>query len=348
MNRICSYLSFIEHYYLRFTVTFAERRWAEIFSLWGMKPKTIIIPNLIKKPSPTNPNPIPGSAQNPEKISDGSICQRTLKYSSIERISLPAFLTKRIDAGMTVEAAVVLPLMLYFLLNLSCAIELIRLHGNLQLALWEVGSRLAVYGYALEDSDAASLFTGFYIQDQVIAYTGKEYLNSSPIKSGSQGISMWESNIFSSEDELDVIVTYSVAPWSGLAAFSSFRMANRYYAHIWSGYEIPDNAEQSEQELDIVYITENGQVYHENRNCTYLVLSVREVSRLVAETAVNQWGKKYSPCEKCKPESTCLTLYITEEGERYHSDRNCSGLKRTVFSVPRSSVSGYRACSRCG
>ena len=159
---------------------------------------------------------------------------------------------------------------------------------------------------------------------------------------------MWESDIFSSEDELDVIVTYSVSPWSGLAAFSSFRMANRHFAHIWNGYDIPDDPEKSEQELDIVYITENGTVYHENRNCTYLVLSIREVSRSVAETAVNQWGKKYSPCEKCKPDSISLTLYITEEGERYHSDRNCSGLKRTVFSVPRSRAVGYRACSRCG
>ena len=212
----------------------------------------------------------------------------------------------------------------------------------------EVGSRLSVYGYALEDSDVASLFTGFYIRDQVIEYAGKEYLDKSPLKSGSQDISIWESKIFSSEDELDVILTYSVAPWSGFAAFSSFRMANRYCAHIWNGYEIPDDPEQNDQELDIVYITENGEVYHEDRNCTHLVLSVSEVSRSAVEAAVTRWGKKYSPCEKCKPGAVSLTLYITEEGDRYHSDRNCSGLKRTVFSVTRSSVAGYRACSRCG
>ena len=304
--------------------------------------------NLIKKPSPTNPDPIPGSAQNPDKFSGGSVCRQTQKYCPIERISLFTSLSKWVDAGMMVEAAVVLPLMLFFLLNLSCAVELIRLHGNLQLALWDVGSRLAVYGYALEDSDVASLFSGFYIQDQVIEYAGKDYLDNSPLKNGSQNISMWKSNIFSSNDELDVILTYPVAPWSGLVPFTSFRMANRYYAHIWSGYEIPDDPEQSEQELDIVYIAENGVVYHENRNCTHLVLSVREVSRSVAETAVNQWGRGYSPCEKCNPESASLTLYITDEGERYHSDRNCSGLKRTVFSILRSNITGYRACSRCG
>ena len=316
-------------------------------SLWSLKLKTIYH-NSIKKPSPTDPDPIPGFAQNPKETLGGNKSRRLLKHCFIEKISLLTILTSQIDAGMAVEAAVILPLMLHFLLNLSCAIELIRLHGNLQLALWDVGNRLAVYGYAMEDSDVASLFSWFYIKDQMTDYAGKEYLDNSPLKSGRKGLDMWESEIFSSEDELDVIVTYSVSPWSRLAGFSSFRMANRYYAHIWNGYGIPDNPEQSEQELDIVYVTENGQVYHEDRNCTHLRLSVREVSRLEAENSVNQWGKSYSPCEKCKPGSVSLILYITEEGDRYHADRDCSGLKRTVFSVTRDSVAGYRACSRCG
>lgn len=316
-------------------------------SLWSLKLKTIYL-NSTKKPSPTDSDPIPGFAQNPEKTSGGSICRRLLKHCFIEKISLRTILKSRIDAGMTVEAAVILPLMLHFLLNLSCAVELIRLHGNLQLALWDVGNRLAVYGYALEDSDVAALFSWFYINDQVADYAGEKYLDNSPLIGGSKGLDMWESDIFSSGDELDVIVTYSVAPWSGLAGFSSFRMANRYYAHIWNGYGIPDDPEQSEQELDIVYVTENGQVYHEDRNCTHLKLSVRKVSRTEAENSVNQWGKSYSPCEKCKPGSVSLTLYITEEGDRYHADQDCPGLKRTVFSVTRDSVSGYRACSRCG
>ena len=315
-------------------------------SLCGLKLKTII--NLRKKPSPTNPNPIPGFAQNPEKPSNGSICQQFQRRCHIERTSLPTILKRRVNAAMTVEAAVVLPLMLYFLLNLSCAIELIRLHGNLQLALWDVGNRLAVYGYALNDSAVASLFSEFYIKNQITQYAGKDYLDNSPLKNGSKGLSTWESNVFSSEDELDAIVTYAVSPWSGLAGFRSFRMANRYYAHIWNGYGIPDNPEESEKELDVVYVTENGEVYHEDKNCTHLKLSVREVSRTEAENAVNQWGKSYSSCEVCKPGSLGFTLYITEQGDRYHIDKNCSGLKRTVFSILRSEAVNYRPCSRCG
>lgn len=316
-------------------------------SLWELKLKTILH-NKRKEPSPTYPEHISGFAQNPEISFDDRKRRRVQRHFPIKRISLLISLRSRVEAGMTVEAAVVLPLFLFFLLNLSCAIELIRLHGNLQLALWETGSRLAVYGYALEDSEVASLFSWFYIREQLEEYAGEKYLDNSPLKDGSSSLMMWESDIFSSEDELDVIVTYAVSPWSSLSGFSSFRMANRYYAHIWNGYGIPENPEQSQREPDIVYMTENGEVYHEDRNCTHIKLSVREVSRTEAELSANQWGRSYSPCERCKPEPANLTLYITEEGERYHSDRNCSGLKRTVFSVLRSSVSGYRACSRCG
>ena len=158
----------------------------------------------------------------------------------------------------------------------------------------------------------------------------------------------WESEVFSSDNEMDVIVTYQVSPWSGIASFVSFRMANRYYAHIWNGYEISNNPGQDAQAVDVVYMTENGSVYHEDRNCTHLQLSISQVSRAEALSQTNQWGKSYSPCEKCKPEASDQTLYITDEGDRYHSNRECSGLKRTVFSVPRSRVRNYRACSRCG
>lgn len=270
------------------------------------------------------------------------------RHRSTERISRPISPRQEAGAGMTVEAAVVLPLVLFFLLNLSCAIELIRLHGNLQMALWDTGSRLAVYGHALGDNDVASFFTWFYVREQIVDYTGEEYLDNSPLKNGSESLMFWESDIFSSEDELDVIVTYSVSPWSSLAGFSPFRMANRYYAHIWTGYDILEGNCDSREETDIVYMTENGEVYHESRNCTHLKLSIRQVSRTEAQIQTNEYGKKYSACEKCKPDLTTETLYITTEGDRFHSDRECSGLKRTVFSVPRSRVAGYRACSRCG
>lgn len=315
--------------------------------LWGGKKLLLSTISKKMKPSPTNQRFLQDSAQSPSISFGGKLRCKLQRYRFIERISLFTALKKEVGAGMTVEAAVVLPLFLFFLLNLSCAIELIRLHGNIQLALWQTCSKVSIYGHAMEDSDFAPFFTGLYINNQLIECVGEEYLDNAPVQNGSKGLMLWESDIFSSQDELDVIVTYRVSPWSSYAAFSSFRMANRFYSHIWNGYEIPEDPQGAEKYLDVVYMTENGEVYHENRNCTHLKLSIREVTRPEAESAVNQWGSSYTPCEKCNPGPLSWKLYITEEGDRYHSSLDCPGLKRTVFTVPRSRAAEYPACSRC-
>lgn len=316
--------------------------------LWGGRQLKQLTFNKNMKPSPTNHNFYPDFAQSPTRVFCGVISRMFPKSHDIERISLSASLRREAEAGMTVEAALVLPLFLFFLLNISCAIELIRLHGNLQLALWDTCGKTAVYGHALGNNDMAPFFTGFYIKNQLIGYAGKKYLDSAPVKNGSNGLGLWSSKILSDRDELDVIITYTVSPWSSYPSLFSFRMANRYFSHIWNGYEIPDNPEEAEKRLDVVYMTETGKVYHEDRNCTHLNLSIREVSRQEAVSAKNQWGGSYAPCEKCRPGSLEQRLFITEDGDRYHASQECSGLKRTVFSVPRSRVSEYRACSRCG
>lgn len=316
--------------------------------LWSGKQLKLSTISKKMKPSPTNLKFPSDFAQSPVQFIGGRISRMFQRLRSIVRISLPISLRREAEAGMTVEAAVVLPLFLYFLLNLSCAIELIRLHGNLQLALWETCSKAAIYGYAVGDSELSPVFTGLYIKNQLVEHAGKDYLNHAPVKNGAKGLRLWGSDIFSAQDELDVIVTYTASPWSSRASFTAFSMANRYFAHIWTGYEIPQNPEEAQKQFDVVYMTETGEVYHEDRNCTHLKLSIREVTGAEVKSAKNQWGGSYSQCEKCRPDSQAGKLYITEEGDRYHSSPECPGLKRTVFSVPRSRTAGYRACSRCG
>ena len=64
-------------------------------------------------------------------------------------------------------------------------------------------------------------------------------------------------------------------------------MANRYYGHMWNGYEIPEPEDE-----EYIYVTENGRVYHTNRECTHIRLSVRVVEATEAL-------REYRPCEKC-------------------------------------------------
>jgi len=342
--------------------------------LWSGDNTVNLIANQ-KKPSPTQHNFRQDSAQDPAISSDDGKGRISSTACCIEGASLFTSLWKRlvfcakkyaalfsckISAGMTVEASILLPLFIFFFLNLGCAIEMIRLHGNLQLALWQTGSQLAVYGYALDSGElpeegekedswwkgmAGIVFSSTYVKAQLIDTLGESYLDQSPLTKGAEGLQLWESDIFGPEDKIDVVVTYSVSPWSKIAGFFSFRMANRYYAHIWNGYELPGG---TNAEVKTVYLTPNGVVYHLDRNCTYLRLSVRQILSGELAEARNQYGRRYQPCEKCIDGSVPSILYITQGGACYHYSRDCPGLKRTVYAVGIDDAAGYRPCSRCG
>ncbi|MCM1552448.1 MAG: hypothetical protein NC092_07125 [Butyrivibrio sp.] len=285
------------------------------------------------------------------------------------------FLKRKTPAGMTVEASIVLPLFLFFFLNLGSAMEMIRLHGNLQLGLWDVGNRMCVYGYAVgsggkaSDTDSKTLkqedrewwqewgdiaLSYTYIKSQVVNYVGEEYLEESPLSYGVSGLQFWESDVLqskavsASEDVLDIVMTYQVAPWLEIPFVRPFRMVNRYYGRMWTGYDLSGGASGGDSAQDVVYITENASVYHESINCTHLKLSIREVSMEEALAARNENGGRYTECAKCKKKAFQGTVFIGREGDCYHYDRDCSGLKRTIYTIPRQQASRYRPCSRCG
>ncbi len=261
-------------------------------------------------------------------------------------------------AGMTVEAAVVLPLFLFFFLNLGCAIEMIRLHGNLQLALWEVGNRMSVYGYVLGETGAAGqngllqeisdvAFSYAYVKGQVVSYAGENYLNQSPLASGTGGLQFAESELFTSEDTFEIVLTYEVSPWMQIPKVRPFRMANKYYGHLWNGYRLSGTAE-GDVEQDIVYVAQNGTVYHEDRSCSHLSLTIRKVGVGQVAQERNDSGARYTACERCARGERPGAVYLSAEGDRYHYSMDCSGLKRTVYTLARREAQArYRPCSRC-
>ena len=63
----------------------------------------------------------------------------SLVIEYIKRISLPMLQRTCVRGSMTVEAALVLPLFCLFVISMGNAIEIIRLHGNLEVALWNAG-----------------------------------------------------------------------------------------------------------------------------------------------------------------------------------------------------------------
>jgi hypothetical protein len=113
--------------------------------------------------------------------------------------------------------------------------------------------------------------------------------------------------------------------------------------HKWTGDR--DDREQT----DYVYVTERGTVYHLDRKCNYLDLSIQTVNLANIASLRNKNGNIYYECSDCAARKTTSGIvYITNYGTCYHAKLSCSGLKRTISMIPLSEVGSRRPCSKCG
>lgn len=189
-----------------------------------------------------------------------------------------------------------------------------------------------------------------YFHLKLTDYVEEDYINKSIIEGGMDGISTYLSDFMGEDDRIDIILSYYLRPPVTLFAISDFFILQRVTLRGWSGYYPETKEEENSEEEDggYVYITENGSVYHLKEDCTHLKLSVRAVGFSAIEGLRNLSGGKYYPCELCKPKGQIYgTVYITDTGDRYHADINCSGLKRIVLKIPFSEVGNRSLCKRC-
>ena len=280
------------------------------------------------------------------------------------------------DASLTVEAAFVLPLFLFAILSLLYFIQIFTLQEYIQASLTKIGLNMAKTAYVYQDfagiEDALNFdetifgteieiglgdFTKSLVDQTILEGAAKKYLdvdriNHSCIRDGFDGISFYSSSILEEENILDIIVRYHVALPIKLFAFQDMRMIQRVRVRAWTGLVVDANYsinEEGEQKEDTVYITETGRVYHLSANCSHIDLSITAIQGLPT-TQRNESGGKYYPCESCcdGKSDPYVTYYITSDGTRYHSARDCSRIKRNIKEIPISQIGGRPACKRCG
>lgn len=275
-----------------------------------------------------------------------------IPFTFQKRVSLSGFSKSR-QASMTVEAAIVFSIFLIAVINLLSVLEFVRLQSNMSSALHQVGKKLSIYGYAydksgleLEEYSLSSVaFSYLYVKNAVEKYIGKEYLDNTVLTNGSSGLNYGNSKIME-DDRIDIIARYKV---SGLFTYNGIKgipMYSRFYGHVWNGYDVENKGGLEEEEI-YVFITKNGTVYHRNRNCTYLNPSVKAVFYEDLKEKRNENGAIYYACERCENGKKTV-VYITEHGTRYHTSLECSGLKRTIYSILLSEVGDRLPCSKCG
>ncbi|MCH5256909.1 MAG: pilus assembly protein [Lachnospiraceae bacterium] len=272
----------------------------------------------------------------------------------IKRVS--SFTSWKLSASMTVEAAVVLPLFLFFIIQVMSAINMIGVQSRLGAALHQIGNKMAFSGYIhektsnniLPDALASVALTDVYAKNQVLNYAGRVYLDKSCIKSGSSGISFTGTSIMGNNDIIEIYISYYAKPLVTILSFDGIAMSQCYYGRAWTGYDVQSAVSNMDDNDPMVYVTETGTVYHTNHNCTYLNPSITSVNAGEISNSRNQSGGKYSPCERCARSNVQGTLYITSQGSSYHTSVTCPGLKRTIYTIPLSQAGGRRKCSKCG
>lgn len=153
------------------------------------------------------------------------------------------------------------------------------------------------------------------------------------------------------QEEITLPDVYQYKPVGGLVPLPTVWMYNHVKVHAWTGVEYEESQDTGEvTEIEkMVYMTDSGTVYHKSLSCSYLDLSVNQVSGSYVSGAANQYGEKYTACEICsRNQKPGGSVYITQQGNRYHNLGSCSGLKRSVRLVKESDASDVCACSRCG
>ena len=240
---------------------------------------------------------------------------------------------------LSVEAALVLPLFLFFLLTLLSALQLLTFSIRMQQVLFEEGLLLGEKVYE----------TGIHEESRVVSdiLSKLQVRGRIPVEGGVDGLDFDGCDLSDRE-----FVRLSVSYEAGLL-FDPFGLFHRRFCqsvlfHSWIGYEKGLSGMHSGSGEVYVYITEDSEVYHRSRECTHIRLKITEVTGLDVTALRNVYGDRYKSCRHCHAKKGDATLYITPEGDCYHNSLSCSGLSRSVRAIPLREAGNRRPCSRCG
>lgn len=276
-----------------------------------------------------------------------------------ERTFLSVFLAAygKIKGGMTIEAAIVLPLFLFFVIAFSYFLIILSLQSDIQFRMEEAARQIGTLAYFTEHTNQVSETTSVGINSlsikTLILKDGLgDKINRSRIKGGTAGLYVYHSSFDMKSGILDIVLNYTYDIPFLPDSIGDVRFVQRSRSHVWTGKELKDTSggkDRDETEGTTVYVTPHGTAYHLSTECHYLDLSVQAISAEEVTKKRNKDGGKYYMCtDCCKKGETYETVYVTDYGTNWHSDLHCTGLKRTIEAIDISEVGNRHACPMCG
>ena len=224
-----------------------------------------------------------------------------------------------LPGSITVETALILPVFLFAMLSVMYLIDAIRISSENTEMLAEKACLYAKYAYIGD-----SISDGTAVSDAIDMING-------------------------GDDIIDLVKRYRIdVPFDLSGAYDPFAI-DRVRVRAFTGYDNSKHCHgHDDAPEEMVYVTEYGSVYHRSLGCSHLNLNVRSVAYDSISNERSNDGSRYYACEYCCPHGAKpASVYITDDGNRYHSTLSCGALKRTVNEVALSQTS-LPACKECG
>ena len=247
-----------------------------------------------------------------------------------------------VKGTLTVEASLVIPIFMFAIFMLLSLFNLLIFQTEIRSALFQEGRKLSQCGYS-ESIRAVN------IRDEILDLIDDQIKTKAPVDGGMEGLDFSGCD-FTDDEIIRLSVKYvGKLPYDFTGLFK-YSFEQKCIMHIFNGYEhgLNSNSNSTYTE-EYVYVTEFGTVYHRNIECSHIKLNIIKTDGKAVGKLRNKSGGKYKRCEHCKARKKDGVLYVTPDGDRFHNTINCSGLKRTIKSIPLSqAVKKYAPCSGCG
>lgn len=246
------------------------------------------------------------------------------------------------SASLTLEAALVLPLLLYAGVILITLFRVMDIHRQVQARAEKVSGEISQAAYMLEYTGDSG-FLGTVSACGYAEAALRRELEALPV----DRVSLLRSHLLEDGETVDLVVDYEILMPFSVLGRRTVKQTNRSFGRAWIG-TAGRNGMAGEEGGDetVVYMGKNSTRYHLSRTCHYLYNDLTAVALKDIDTRRNESGGRYSPCAGCRGQ-TVSQVYIMPSGRHYHTSPFCPAISAYVRAVLKSQVEYLGVCSYC-
>lgn len=282
---------------------------------------------------------------------DRPIIAAVLSTANCPSIAACPSAAARLAGSLTVEAALCLPMFVFFAVALMMPMRWLERQRQVQTVVERTCEELSIYTAVGEFMDfresendggvemAGQAATGLWLKGKAGVYVEDIIIKNVQVPDNEGNVCL---EVFYKEK----IPFFHIYP-GGITMTAAAKRRS------WTGIDGKLGAEDDDNSLgdtdvEMVFVGANMGRYHLYRDCHYISNQYQTVTIEQAEQMRNASGGRYTACSRCAGQGQYVgQVYITQNGEHYHTSKSCSAMVSYVRSVPLNEVEHLGVCSYC-